>query len=321
MIASSRVLARVTCCAIVAATLGVACGDFARTNPVDPQAKVTLVLSGPDSVTAIGDTVTFEVRTPQGESLDGLANWSLPSFLRYTGVRNQFVAVAVPYRSHDTGTVAVNLNGSSATKPFLYAQQARSLSVTACDDGGKVITFTSFSANNPGRDAASVCIKLLDRRGNGMPDETALSGVIRDPRVASFVQPDQRELNALSVVGSTYVVYTQAGFTDSVRVDVRQDFAGLWPAPSACLTNPGVVLAPGQTVQVTAVPSDAHGNAIVDSAVARAALAGLVWGHTPALNVTVSSSGLVTAVGQSDGYVIAQKPLGQTVLNCSVSVR
>ncbi|HEX7981369.1 MAG TPA: hypothetical protein VF461_22355 [Gemmatimonadaceae bacterium] len=317
MIASSRARVRAAWCTIVAAMLGVglACTDFPRVNPFDDEAIATLVVSGPDSVTTIGDTVTFNVKSQQGTSLDQVSYWTLPGFLKATSVRNQFVVVGQQNSARIASSIAVRVNASTATRPLVFAQQARSLSATSCS-GGKVLTFTSLlDASAPTVDAPLICAELLDRRGYALPG--GLTGVIRDTRVVRFVAPNQLMVNALSV-GSTYVVYTGAGFTDSIRADVRQDLALYQPNPPC---PPGLVLSPGQTTQITAVPSDAHFNPLVDSVAAQAALAALTWKPSDGLGVTVSSSGLVTASALSEGYVYAFTPFGQTVIACYVIVR
>lgn len=78
MTASSRTGTRAALCTVLVTTLaaGEACGDFPRVNPFDEGAKVSVVVSGPDVVTAIGDTVIFHAKSVQGESLDQLAYWS-----------------------------------------------------------------------------------------------------------------------------------------------------------------------------------------------------------------------------------------------------
>jgi hypothetical protein len=301
------------------------CEDFPRTNPFDTQALVPIVLSGPDSVTSIGDTITFEVRTAQGESLDQLASWTVPVFLAPLGPPNRFLVTGMPSSGRGAGTVSVQVNGNQSSKPIVFAQKATAFSLTWCDGRVKTINFTSLLVGyNPMMDAQFVCGDLLDRRGNVVPDPSTLSGTIRDSGVVRFTSPDRLFLNAVSV-GSTWIVYTRAGFTDSVRAVVRQDPVGLTVDPPQCNTFGGILLAPGDTLRLTARAPviDAHLNPLTDSAIIQQVLASVQWTHESYLDV--SPTGLVTAVGQGGpDYVIATMTWGGEQIpagGCYVNVR
>jgi hypothetical protein len=294
----------------IALASGAACGDFPRTNPFDDQGTVSLVLVGPDSVTAVGDTIAFEVRSARGEPLNTLARWTVPSFLTPLDLGGRFVVTGLQSGARSTGTITASVNANVVSKPFTFAQRPARLSVSDCN-GQTVVTFVSLmDPFYPTFEAKLVCSVLLDRRGFPVVDASTVSAVIRNPGVVQFVTADQRELNALSV-GSTYVVYSRAGFTDSIRVNVRQDPASTAVYPPECWSSSGVVLTANQTVQLIAIPpvKDAHGNIITDYATVQVALASIQWLHESQLRVTISPTGLVTALGRSSGYVYGE--LGQ----------
>jgi len=273
------------------------CEDFPQVNPFDPHAVLTLTLTGPDSVTAIGDTISFEVRTAKGEAVDQLATWDVPSFLAPLSAPGKFVVTGGTPTARVTGTLTVHVSASQSSKPILFAQKATSLSLSWCPLGIKTTTFTALTPpSDPMRDVATVCNDLLDRRGNVVRDPSTLSGVIRDTSIVRFVTPDQLNVNAFAV-GSTWIVYARAGLTDSLRAVVRQDPVSLTIDPPDCNYFTKVYLAPGDTVQITARGPvvDAHQNPLADTTLARGILSSIQWTYDPWMNVTVSPTGLVTA--------------------------
>ena len=283
--------------AVVIAMVAASCEDFPPTNPFDKHAVLTLVLTGPDSVTTIGDTISFEVRTAKGEAVDQLATWDLPSFLALTDVPGRFLVTGFSTPARSTGTVTVHLNANQSSKQILFAQKATSLFMSWCPLGIKTTTFTALTPpGDPMRDVAIVCNELLDRRGNVVQDPSTLSGVIRDTSIVRFVTPDQLNVNAFAV-GSTWIVYTRAGLTDSLRAVVRQDPVSLTVDPPDCNYFTKLYLAPGDSVQLTARGPvvDAHQNPLADTTLARTILSSIQWTYDPWLNVTVSSTGLVRA--------------------------
>jgi hypothetical protein len=299
--------------AIAALLGGTACNDYARTNPFDPEATVPLVLTGPDSVTSIGDTVAFELRSTQVESLATISNWFPPTFLTPLDGRGRFIVTAIPNVPRATGTITASVNANAVSKTITFSQQPTSLVAADCYDGQKAISFTSLLVpTREALDAQFVCLTLKDRRGFPVPDASSVTRTIRDQRVVRFVDA-VGSLNALAV-GSTYVVYARAGLADSVRVDVRQVPARLTRDPPACLA--GIRLSPGQTVRVSALPPllDGHGIAVTDTVLVQKVLTSLVWSALSPLNVTVGQDGFVTALSPSSGYVIASYYEGTTQL-------
>lgn len=308
--------------AIAAVLGGTACNDYPRTNPFDAKATVSLVLTGPDSVATIGDTVAFELNSAQGESLASISNWLPPAFLTPLDGRGRFIVTGIPNVSRTTGTITASVNANAVSKTIAFSQQPTSLTAADCYDGKKVISFTSLLVpTRESFDAQFVCVALKDRRGFPVPDPSSVARTIRDQRVVRFVDT-VGSLNALAV-GSTYVVYARSGLTDSVRVDVRQVPARLTRDPPACLT--GIKLSPGEMVRVSALPPllDAHGIAITDTVLVRKVLTSLVWSAESQLNVTVGQDGLVTALSPNSGYVIASYFEGTTQLSlmfCRIDV-
>jgi hypothetical protein len=303
--------------------VAVSCIDTPRTNPFDPQGQVELVLVGPDSATSIGDTVDFDVRSADGESVLSIVHWGLPPFLQSISRPGSFVVIAEPTVARTTGTLTAIVNANKVSKEFVFSQKAVSLSLRSCE-GGNVLSFVALMPpGQPTFEPKGVCISLVDRRGNGVPTASLLSATMRDTLVARFVLPNLREVNAASV-GSTYAVYTLGGITDSIAVNVRQDVAGFEVDPPECWSTIGVLLDPGQTFQVTPGSArDANGNTITDDAVVQLAIASLQWTHESFLDVDVSPTGVVTGRSRSSGAVTAELGAGETrrsVVYCHVSV-
>ena len=297
MTGSDRLRRGIALGAAVISLVTVSCEDFPPTNPFDKHAVLTLVLTGPDSVTAIGDTISFQVRTAKGEAVDQLATWDLPPFLAPTNTPGQFFVTGFSTPVRGTGTVTVHLNANQTSKAILFAQKATSLSVNWCPYGTKTTTFTALTPpGDPMRDVAIACDDLLDRRGNVVRDPSTLSGIIRDTSIVRFMTPDLLNVNAFAV-GSTWIVYTRAGLTDSLRAVVRQDPVSLTVDPPDCNYFTKLYLAPGDSVQLTARGPvvDAHQNPLADTTLARTILSSIQWTYDPWLNVTVSSTGLVRA--------------------------
>ena len=273
MIGSDRGRGGIALCVAALTVLAAAssCEDFPRTNPFDQHAVLTLVLTGPDSVTAIGDTISFEVRTAKGEAVDQLATWDVPSFLAPLNAPGKFLVTGGLPTARGAGTLTVHVDASQSSKTILFAQKATSLSLGWCPLRIKTTTFTALTPpSDPMRDVATVCNDLLDRRGNVVRDSSTLSGVIRDTSIVRFVTPDQLNVNAFAV-GSTWIVYARAGLTDSLRAVVRQDPVSLTIDPPNCNYFTKVYLAPGDTVQITARGPvvDAHQNPLADTTLAR----------------------------------------------------
>ena len=303
------------------------CEDFPQVNPFDPHATLTLTLTGPDSVTAIGDTISFEVRTAKGEAVDRLATWDVPPFLAQLNAPGKFLVTRGTPTARSAGTLTVHVDASQSSKTILFAQKATSLSLSWCPLGIKTTTFTALTPpSDPMRDVATVCNDLLDRRGNVVRDPATLSGVIRDTSIVRFVTPDQLNVNAFAV-GSTWIVYTRAGLTDSLRAVVRQDPVSLAIDPSDCNYFTGIHLTPGDTVQLsTRGPVvDAHRNPLADTTLARGILSSIQWTYDPWLDVTVSSTGLVTAGSASGpGFVyggMLQNGEVAPLAGCWISIR
>jgi len=289
-------------CAITASA---ACGDLPRSNPYDPSGVLQIVLTGPDSVTAVGDTVTFEVRSTTGESLDQLATFTTPPFLSETGRRGQFVAVAAGTLARVEGTITAHVNANAAAKSFVFSQQPSSLTVDDCA-ASKVMSFTALGiADHPFVYGELICAHLLDRRGFPLPVLLADAWRSRNESVVKVAIESQAVLNATGV-GSTYVVFTYGTFRDSLRADVRQEVAQFGVGPSECRSG-GATLRTGETIQlaVLAPGLDSHGNQVTDAATVQAALSAVYWLFEDRLKVTISRSGFVTALSPSDGYAYA----------------
>jgi hypothetical protein len=305
---------------------GVSCSEFPRNNPVDASATVALELTGPDSTDAIGDTVRFELRSKTGERLNGLARWTAPSFLKPIDYVGGFVVSTDANVVRTNGTVTAAVNANEASKPFILSRTPLILSVSNCT-GGKEITFTALTPASTlfANGAQSVCVALFDRRGGPMVGSSLVTATIRRPGVVKFSTADQRQLAATST-GSTYVVYSSTGLSDSILVTVRQDFAKFAMDPPTCAFL-GPTLKVGETLQLSVIdpPLDANGNPIIDPYSApRASQSTFRWGKDNFLNASLTQTGLLTMLGVSEGFVYAELIEGgsvRRVAGCRITVR
>jgi hypothetical protein len=306
MIASDRARVRLARCIVATFALGVgaACGDFPRTNPLDPGARLDLVLEGPDSVTSVGDTVSFQVRSADGEDLTPFVTWRTPAFLTQVTGEGRFVVLGSQGFARIAGTLTAVLGASEVSRPFTWAQQPFSLRVDDCTNQ-KLLTFTALMIpNDTWSDSKQVCATAFDRRGFTVPTDSIITATFRDPDVARFVTADQHFVNAQSV-GSTFLVYSGVGLADSIRIDVRQDAAAIAVDPPECSSLPGLQLSVNQSIDLTArAPvTDLHGNVITDPVAVQAALASIQWAPSYDVQATVTQSGRVTAVAAGGGYI------------------
>ena len=317
-----RIAGRVAALAVV---MGTACSEYPRTNPFDPQATVALTLAGPDSATSIGDTVAFEVRSAQGEPLGTLARWEVPAFLTHVDGRGRFVVNASLKVVRTTGTVTATINQNVVSKPFVLSQKP--VRITARDCSGRpVVTFTALASSSfgAGLGAQPLCVALIDNRGNVVPDVAGLSATIRDTRVVQFVSSNLLLVNAYAV-GSTYIVYSRGDLVDSILVNVRQDPVSFGMFPTACSSSFGLKMSVGESVQLSPTTPilDANGNVVTNTAAVQSVLVSLGWATDFSRGLSVTSSGLVTALATGNGSVYAGVPQGTTlrpVAYCRISV-
>src|SRR4051794_30845778 len=122
MTGCSRALARAACCigVLMALSVGSACADLSRTNPLEAQGEVELVISGPDSVTAVGDTVVFELRSADGQVVTQLARWAVPNFVTPISGVGRFVVTGVQTLARSNGTITARVNASSVSRSFIF---------------------------------------------------------------------------------------------------------------------------------------------------------------------------------------------------------
>ena len=319
MTGSDRGLARVARHSVAAIALALAssCSDFPRTNPFDPAATLTLTVTGPDSATAIGDTVSFEVRSRKGELLNEVAAWSVPQFLTRLDGQGRFIVNASTNAVRASGTVSATVQTNEASKPFLLAQQAARMSFDDCYSRSFVtVTFTALmSPTYPSSNAQWICTVLFDRRGNRLPGLSSVSVAVRNQAVVRFINPTNQQLVATSV-GSTYIVYSQGNLSDSILATVRQDFARFTSDPAECRSLAGATLAVGQSIQLAAIDParDVNDNPITDPNAPRASQATLRWRYDSYIPLSLTQNGLVTALTSgTQSYVYAEMGQGASV--------
>jgi hypothetical protein len=214
---------------------------------------------------------------------------------------------------------------NTAAKQFTLAQKSVKLAISDCS-GRTTITFVALVSPSfgPTLGTQPVCTTLLDRRSITVNDPSPASAVIRDQSVVRFVGTGLSLLNAYGI-GSTYVVFTRAGLTDSILVNARQDPASFAVEPASCRTGAGVRIAVGESLQISVLPPvrDANLNVFTDPAAIQAAIASVRWRVVSPLDATVSVSGVVAPRSLNSGFVKGEMLQGttlRTVVDCYVTV-
>lgn len=187
--------------ALVAAAATVACGEYARTNPYDPETKVTFTIVGPDTAWSLLQTLEFTASV--SPSLPGLqVEWASddPTLLASRG--------GGTYQTTGTGvtTVVVRVGRHEGTHTVTIRQRPEQV-FFRCAGG----VCTARVATGQVR---SIAVDQFDRLGEPMQAGQTLgtvSYVIRNPAVATIVagsaQPTSVQVRGVAP-GTTWIVAT-----------------------------------------------------------------------------------------------------------------
>lgn len=126
----------------------------------------------------------------------------------------------------------------------------------------------------------------------GVKENPVITWQVANPAIASV---NNNEINALSV-GSTFISATVGTATVAINLTVAAN--GISVATVMIASPTTTVLQPNQTVQLVASAKDVSGNLLMGKPIE--------WFTENAAIVTVSTNGLVTAVGNGSGEVHAK---------------
>lgn len=185
---------------LAAATL--ACGEYARTNPYDPEAKVTFTIVGPDTAWSLLQTLEFTATV--SPTLPGLeVEWASddPTLLASRGNGT--------YQTTGTGvtTVIVRVGRHEGTHTVTIRQRPEQVFFRC------VVPPCAARLTTIGQ-VRSITVDQFDRLGEPMQSGQTLgtvSYVIRNPAIATIVagseQPSSVQVRAVAL-GATWIVAT-----------------------------------------------------------------------------------------------------------------
>jgi hypothetical protein len=306
MAASDPVRARrvAVCVALIGAVAVADCGggEYVHSNPFDPVVPVTLRIEGPDKTVAQFDTVRFKVVTDPVYDY-GSAVWSATGGLEKLDENGTFRA---PRTGQFSGPVQVTatLGPRKAQATVMVTYQPASFRMRNCTDGSRTIQISALDST------AQPCVTVYDARGGiisvyGIP--ISLVATSLDTSVAAVPNPGQvRSVGN----GTTKVVYSFNGISDTLAVVVRQQVTSLTISPSSC-SDRTLLIPVGTTVQLTlgAPAFDATGHPVTDPTEIQNAIASAGWymGSDSPFYITLTQGGLVTGAFQS---IIPGNPYG-----------
>jgi hypothetical protein len=202
------------------------CGDFARVNPFDPGVKVTLAISGPDSLFSIGDSALYTLNVTPAYAHEAPTWWlsdthgSMEAAIDQRGLLTVYRdgwAGGAPGITQDV-TIHARLGGGRvATRKLIFVHRPVMLCLLTCG-AHEPITLDSLHSSLKGP------VGFVDARGNWMKLSIPQSILARSSVVAVGQNENYIPLDGVSLfrqgIGSSWVVATAGGFTDSLFVSV-----------------------------------------------------------------------------------------------------
>ncbi|MBL0939149.1 MAG: Ig-like domain-containing protein [Gemmatimonadaceae bacterium] len=164
-----------------------------------------------------------------------------------------------------------------------------------------VLSTQSVTINGLGA-TQGVGAEVRDQRGQ--PMSTAVSWSSASPGIASVSSSGLITSNA---VGATDVVATAGTITATVRVVVAPNNVSITLSPNSLTLN-----TVGATAQLQAMVRNANGDVVTNAVVA--------WSANPTSVATVSSSGVVTAVGNGTASITATSAGASATANIGVQL-
>jgi hypothetical protein len=198
---------------IVFATLLVACGEYAHTNPYEPGANVEIAIDGPDTVASLGALVRYSVRsTPPMPDVNPVWASSFSDVLESLG--------SGVYRpiSNRPVTISVTLGPHTGKRSVVVQQRFDRMALclnTACNP--------TFLVGDPSRRFPLTPVDAA-RAAMASADPGPITAVSRDTGV---VRVGIFGVGAFSVgvepvrAGLTYIVVFSGGHADSMTVVVE----------------------------------------------------------------------------------------------------
>jgi uncharacterized protein YjdB len=166
------------------------------------------------------------------------------------------------------------------------------------------VVLTPASANLSARQTLLVIATPEDAKGNAIGGQT-ITWTSSNTGVATVNANGVVTVVSTTGIGSTNITASTGGKSASSTIDLIAA-----PVASVTLSPTSLSLAPGQTSQVTATAKDQYGDVITTDAVS--------WSSSNTSVATVSSSGLVSAVGSGSATITVT--IGGTPATLSVSV-
>jgi hypothetical protein len=266
-----------------------ACGDYARTNPLDPGYPLALELVGPDTIYSLNDTIHFQLVTEPARP-DLTFTWTTSDAQRLAPIE----AAPGSFASMANGVVRIGaeFGAHRVEREIIVAQRPIALRIQA----PPTRELTSLG------EILTVSAAAVDARNTPVPGSAAdLQWSSAAPAVA--------EVAAGRVTaranGSTWIRASSLGHSDSIEVRVRQRPASLqFGQQRYDLRWPGDWVRPAVNVR------DARGNALVEPQPVQL--------RTSRPSFVVEAGGLVRAQTYGSAEIIAQ--LGELEARSAVRV-
>jgi hypothetical protein len=299
------------------ATVAAGCVDLNRTNPLDPAAPLTIVVTASrETLTAVGQSVKFSA-TLEPSFPDAHIKWGYgtnPDASHGDGPEFEVGwgsdPVAAQAFSSEHVTVTAWVGPHIAVRRVALSQRFGGIRFTKCFS--ICVAFT-----DPSSPLKAIFYARVDSLGTPVlrgPDAKQLATDIesRDRGTIELVTQAAYPANEWYVMvrgierGATWLVYTHDAQKDSIRV-----FADLKPA-SIQVSCPGSISV-GSKVQLSATILASGGAALI-------APYEVVWSNSFPARATVNGTGLVTGVSVGTVNINAVEPITGISRTCVVDV-
>ena len=268
---------------LVAGLLALGCAVVDQTNPNTDTADISQILISPDSVSiAAGQSVQFQAtgHTPSGEARPIKVDWSATGGT--IDANGLYSADSGAGAFEITATLrGSNLSGKASVRNHGTLKQLVLLPVSATVASGGTVQFAAFATMANGD---SVGVSATYTATGGTID--AGGAFTAGSAGGSFV------------VVATVPINSQGGGTrsDTSHVTITGGAAPV-PVASVAVSPATTSVAAGTTVQLTATPKDASGNALTGRTIS--------WSSGAVGVASVSGAGLVTGVAGGSATITA----------------
>ena len=193
------------------------CLDLAHTNPFDPETKVEIQLTGPESATSLQQILTYSFTSKPAWT--GTVQWkSTNEALLHSLGDGQFGVVGVAAAPNDTASVLILLGTHTATHRVVVTQQLTGFTFTCIGAASPCV----FQSGQP----RSIAFDGHDANGFRMVLPYSVQVSSSQPGVLRIdSSPGSGVTFTVSVsplaAGTSYFVASALGVRDSVLVTVR----------------------------------------------------------------------------------------------------